>query len=106
MNNRIDNKPAIQYASTRSLNDSAGAKGGSATQRAGQSDQTDRLSLSSGAGRLQSLIAKAEAAPDVNQAKVDAIKTAISQGQYAVDADSLAARMLGVETQMGELSEA
>ncbi|OGG95274.1 MAG: flagellar biosynthesis anti-sigma factor FlgM [Candidatus Lambdaproteobacteria bacterium RIFOXYD12_FULL_49_8] len=43
---------------------------------------------------LNKVRAKIEAEPDINQAKVDAIKAKIAKGEYKVDAKLLAANLI------------
>jgi negative regulator of flagellin synthesis FlgM len=61
-------------------------------------DAKDSVSLSQqgqSLGKVESAIA---ASPEVDQAKVDAIRTAIQSGQYRIDAESIADKMLSQDT--------
>lgn len=78
------------------------------TSRAGQTETTasqtnasdeaamvaeDRAQLSFDQAHVQSLQAHALAAPEIRQAKVEALGQAIASGQYSVDAAKIAAAM-------------
>lgn len=65
------------------------------TASSAQSD--DAVTLSNQAQALTTLKAKIDAAPDVDQAKVDAIRAQLAQGQFEVDSQSIAERMLGMK---------
>ncbi len=100
MNNRIQNNPGMQYLATRSLNDKTAPNGDALRAGSPAAGAPDRLSLSARADRLNQLIQQAHNAPDVNESRVEALKQAISSGQYQVNAEALAANMLGVESSL------
>ena len=98
MNNRIQNNPGLQYIATRPLNDSAASHQASSGANRSSASGSDRVSLSARADRLNQLVDIAKSAPDVNQSRVDALKNAIANGDYQVDAENVAANMLGIES--------
>ena len=55
-------------------------------------DSADRVTLSP---ELQVVMNRAQATPDVDQAKVDAIRSAIQQGSFQVDPKAIADKMVG-----------
>ena len=97
MNNRIQNNPGLQYIATRSLNDKNGVTNANAGSNQAASTGSDRVSLSARADRLNQLVEVAKNAPEVNESRVDALRNAISRGDYQVNAENLAANMLGIE---------
>lgn len=64
--------------------DAAGAQGGSAARR------TDRAMFSSAALELSRALRAASDAPDVRMDRVEALRAAIENGTYRVDADGIA----------------
>jgi flagellar biosynthesis anti-sigma factor FlgM len=56
-------------------------------------------SLSTGSDVMNMLKAKLDAVPDIRQQQVDGLRQAITNGQYAISSDRIAARMLGESTQ-------
>ena len=69
--------------------------------RSGDSGQaTDQLSLTSSAQLLKELNDAVAAAPEVDQSRVDAIKQAIADGTYDVDAGRIADKLLNLEDQL------
>lgn len=92
----INNNPSLQYVATRSLNEKAAAPSSSASGET-RSASSDKLSLSPRADQLSQLSQLAQQAPDIDQSRVDGLRQAIADGSYQVNADSLAANMLGME---------
>ncbi|MBR9726743.1 flagellar biosynthesis anti-sigma factor FlgM [Shewanella intestini] len=66
--------------------------------------KTDSVSITSQAHGLQSAQSKMASLPDVNQAKIDEIKQAISDGKYKVDPEKLAANIANFESELNGLS--
>lgn len=54
--------------------------------------------LSDMATRLQSLEAKLADQPDIDQANVDRLREAITSGEYRIDPDSVAEKMIDMES--------
>ena len=60
--------------------------------------QTDTVSLTDMASRLHSLEKKLASQPDVDQAHVNRVRDAISRGEYRVDPDRVADKMMDFES--------
>lgn len=89
------NKNSVQTTSNSGAQRSAGKAADSANEAIKASTaSTDSVSLSSQAQEMARLETAVNTSPDVDQAKVDAIKQAIADGSYSVDPDSIAAKML------------
>lgn len=63
--------------------------------------EKDSVSLSSKAQTMGRLEAKMADTPEVDEAKVAAIKAAISEGRYQVDSQTVAERMLAQDSWLG-----
>lgn len=88
-------------ASVDSSRGRAEAKGD--VQRSADSAKTaikedDAVTLSKGATQLQGLSEGLSDAAPFDQAKVDRIKTLISQGEYQIDSDKIAERLRAFES--------
>jgi flagellar biosynthesis anti-sigma factor FlgM len=55
----------------------------------------DRATLTSDSTSVGSLVSTALSSPEVRQGKVDSLRQAINNGQYAIDPVSVAGSMLG-----------
>jgi negative regulator of flagellin synthesis FlgM len=62
--------------------------------------QTDTVSLTSEATQLQSIQKTLEETPIVNSERVEALRAAIADGSYTVDAAELAQNIIDFETQL------
>jgi len=60
-------------------------------------DNRDSVSLSSTAQNLAKIETELKSLPDVNQSKVDAIKAKIDNGDYQVNSQNLAQKLLDIE---------
>lgn len=63
-------------------------------QPAGETGTRDSANLSP---RLQAALDGIRQTPDVDQARVDALRQSIADGSYPVDADKIASRMIDLE---------
>jgi len=59
-----------------------------------QGPEEDRTTLSTDAASLQALTAKAMGSPEIRQDRVDALRQAISSGQYKIEPDQIATAMI------------
>lgn len=66
------------------------------------SNVQDAVSISDRAADLQTLEAKVKSLPDVDMAKVEAVRNRIDNGEYQIDSARLADKMLSFEQQLGE----
>ena len=99
MTTRINQNPAAQYVNNRSVGD---AKAGSTNRSdAAPSAGTDKVSLSPQADKLNRLAELAAASPDIDTGRVEAIRDAIANGEYTIDADALANSMLTADRLLG-----
>ncbi|MGD8784111.1 MAG: flagellar biosynthesis anti-sigma factor FlgM [Thioalkalispiraceae bacterium] len=73
--------------------DSNTTQGGSSS-----SNQGDTVSITDMAARLNSLEKKLASEPDVDQAHVNRVRDAISRGEYRVDPDRVADKMMDFES--------
>ena len=71
------------------------------SERAGSSaGAADQLSLTSSAQLLKELSEAVAASPDVDPSRVEAIRQAIADGTYQVDAQRIADKLLNLEDQL------
>ncbi|MFY9180451.1 MAG: flagellar biosynthesis anti-sigma factor FlgM [Venatoribacter sp.] len=60
----------------------------------------DQVKLSAGSKSIQQVEAEIRSMPEVNDALVDRIRTAIENGEYKIDYDKLAGKMLDFEDRL------
>ncbi|MDF1642770.1 MAG: flagellar biosynthesis anti-sigma factor FlgM [Pseudomonadales bacterium] len=65
---------------------------------------SDQVAISSHAQRIQALEVRVQQFPEVDVARVEAIKQSIAEGSYKVDAESTAKKMLALEQSIHQLS--
>jgi len=82
-------------SNTVKIRDGAGSNGSSDNAAAG-----DRVTLTNTASRLQNLEQKLSGASPIDAERVAAVQKAISSGEYSVDADRVADKMLAFEENM------
>jgi len=63
--------------------------------------QGDTVELTSSAQLLERLEKTLASLPEIDRARVDAVKTAIENGEYAIDAERIASALLQHERQLG-----
>lgn len=99
MVNKIDGvsgqRPAVPNPSQNARADRANAERG-----AGQAQGSDQLSLTTSAQLLKELNEAVAATPEVDSSRVEAIKQAIADGTYQVDAGRIADQLLKLEDQL------
>ncbi len=99
MVNKIDGvsgqRPAVPNPGQNARADSANAERGSAAAQGG-----DQLSLTTSAQLLKELSDVVAATPEVDASRVEAIKQAIADGTYQVDAGRIADQLLKLEDQL------
>ncbi len=69
--------------------------------RLSQPEADSSVKISSTAQNLHQLEAQIKAAPDVDSDKVNALRAAIADGSYQVNAESVADKMLDFEVELG-----
>jgi len=67
---------------------------------ASPSHPTDKLSLTDTAGRLKALEHQLAQQPEINKNRVDEVQSALTNGDYKVDAERVADKMLAFESAM------
>ncbi|EAR09434.1 flagellar biosynthesis anti-sigma factor FlgM [Reinekea blandensis] len=92
-NTQVNANKTQKNADAESL---ANAKSGNGTESAKQSD--DVVELSDRARVLKAVESRVNQMPDIDQDKVDRIRNAISNGEYQIDYDKLAAAFRRFET--------
>ncbi len=94
---KAGNKLNETSASKVSKDSAAPSSPGAATASKGET-----VELTSHAKVLERLDKSLASLPDVNEARVAEIKTAIENGDYEIDADAIAAAMLRFERSLGD----
>ncbi|MBL8225495.1 MAG: flagellar biosynthesis anti-sigma factor FlgM [Chromatiales bacterium] len=89
--------PGPETAAARSRGVSRGGEAATGRPAGGTSGGGDSLRLTDTATLLRQAEARLKAQPDVDAARVEAIRQRIDAGQYQVDAERLAARLLRFE---------
>ncbi len=94
LNRRVGESPFQRKA--------GGTEGGAAakSERSESPASTDHVDLSANAQTLQSLEAKIHTFPEIDHAKVEAIRNAIAEGRYHVDPVRLAERFIALESEL------
>ena len=99
MVNKIDGvsgqRPAVPNPGQNARAERANAERGSAPAQGG-----DQLSLTTSARLLKELNEVIAATPEVDSSRVEAIKQAIAEGTYQVDAGRIADQLLKLEDQL------
>ena len=97
-NNRI--APVVTHTSGQGApveNHRTGGSGTSANETEQGRSSADQLSLTGEARKLQELEQQVATAPAVDSKKVEAVRTAVENGTFAVDPDRIAEKMLRLE---------
>jgi len=101
MTSRIDAPPPAARAAEAAAMSSVGRAGAPRTEPVAPALAVDRVILTGDAEGLQAMGRDlATAPPGIDMARVNALKAAIAEGSYKVDAATIATRMLGLERQM------
>jgi len=99
MSNPIDNGPrptGIGVATARSAS-VASAKKGEPPSAGSETNGTVQADSAAASARLQQVRAAIDSTPEIDQARVDAIKQAIAEGRYTVDPQRIAAKFAELE---------
>jgi|GEM_PF-2662561 len=101
MTHRIDAPPPAARAAEAAALSSVGRTGAPRTEPVAATPAVDRVILTGDAEGLQAMGRDlATAPPGIDMARVNALKAAIADGSYRVDAATVATRMLGLERQL------
>ncbi len=92
----------IDRANAGRRNDAANSpSGGNAPAAAGSEPSNEQVTLTDLSTRLSRLRESLDNVPEVNQAKVAALREQIQNGTYTVDAREVASRMTSLENLLG-----
>lgn len=80
----------------------AGASEDGKTRAVEASSGADSLRLTGQASGLQSLQRQLSAAPAVDGKRVDAVRQALQDGSYKINAEVIASRMIDLDQQLGQ----
>jgi len=72
-----------------------------AAEKQGERADTDKVSLTGAAETLRKLETAIASVPDVNTDRVERVKNAIARGEYAMDNNRIADKMLALERMLG-----
>ena len=85
---------------TSATGSNAGAKASTAGQQSTSRARADEVSISTQAGDLQALENSIRQMPEVDSARVSALREQIDAGQYTVDSSRVADKILAFETKL------
>ncbi|PVZ66751.1 flagellar biosynthesis anti-sigma factor FlgM [Pelagibaculum spongiae] len=90
-----------QQQKTQQSQDSQGINAGATVKSNTDQESSSQLKVSAEAKLMQAFHAATTQAPDIDQGKVDAIRSALEEGSYQIDFDQLANKMIasGKETE-------
>lgn len=89
---------ASQLNSSRAQNNDSGQSSkGVSVQGAGTAPQGDTVKISDAAQSLKGIATSLAGAPEVDSDRVAAIKAAIADGSYSINADKIAEKMLQMD---------
>jgi negative regulator of flagellin synthesis FlgM len=77
------------------------APGSSAVAKAAEKPETDKVSLTGAAEMLHKLEAAIASVPDLNADRVEQLKNAIARGDYVMDSNRIAEKMIALERMLG-----
>lgn len=96
-----DNRSTVRQSGSQPATDnntgSGVGSGNVGNQGAAGNNQSDAVSISSRAADLQSLESSIKQLPEVNAARVDALREQISAGDYVIDSQRVADKILAFE---------
>lgn len=84
-------------SNVRTRNEAIEAKAGQSSKTANNDSSTDQVSLSSSGKSIQQMEAEIRTMPEVDDATVERIRTALERGEYKIDYEKLAGKMLNFE---------
>lgn len=101
MSNKIDGisqRPVPAGGSSRSP--AAERSGGEDRAAAARGAAGDKVTLTDTARQLQKLADAVQSAPDTDAARVAALKESVERGDYKVDADKVATKLIALEREL------
>jgi negative regulator of flagellin synthesis FlgM len=100
MTSKIDSLGSVVISLGSAAKASAGQPASTAVASAAPAAPTDKVSLTGAAVRMQQLTETAGDGPQVDAQRVAALKSAIANGSYKVDAGSVASKLSRFEWEM------
>ena len=97
MLNKINDKPG-ETGNTRKVTSETAHSGKDVRSQAASSDTVE---LTSSAKLLERLEKTLAGMPEINQGRVEAVRTSIENGDYVIDADKIAAALLRTDRELG-----
>lgn len=102
MSYKIDGLPPAAQAATVAAALAATRVGGARNEPISAAAEPDRLSLTGDAEGLKTMARELGSAPaNIDMGRVNALKDAIAQGRYTIDAQAIASRMLDLDRELG-----
>ncbi len=86
---------------SRSSSESAGRGAALGKQSGEAASSDDTVQLSPAVQTLQKLEASIRELPEVDEQRVEAIRTAIAEGRFEINAERIAAKLVGLERSLG-----
>jgi negative regulator of flagellin synthesis FlgM len=77
------------------------ASGSPAAEKHGERADADKVSLTGAAETLRKLETAIASIPDVNADRVERLKNAVARGEYAMDSNRIAEKMIALERMLG-----
>lgn len=103
----INNLPPVNPGSAETGNSSGVKRGEQQAEGGASASRTasgpDQVSLTPTAQTLRNLEAQVADLPEVDQDRVQAIRDAIANGSYQIDADRVAARLMDMERALKDI---
>ena len=97
MSNKIDGFNGVAGAPATLPTQVGGARGNTTKDPVNATESVAPVSLSKDALELRDLQASVQASSEVDEARVEAIRAAIANGSYRIDADRIASKVLDLE---------
>lgn len=98
--NSIGGNPTPTDPRNNSAQGPGGQNGTAAGDRRSGANSTDTVKISTGAADLQAMEARLAELPDVDSGRVEAIRSQIANGEYQIDSQKLADRILAFESDL------
>ncbi|MGB1090825.1 MAG: flagellar biosynthesis anti-sigma factor FlgM [Oceanobacter sp.] len=100
--NKINGGVGGLDSQSRNVNDSkpGTASSSSSSAQSESANYSDQVKLSAGSKSIQQIEAEIRSMPEVNDATVERIRSAIENGEYKIDYERLAGKMLDFEERL------
>lgn len=101
VDNSMINKLGDKLGSTKEALSTSGAHRIDKQPAGAAEAKPDTVELTSGAQLLERLDKSLASLPDIDQGRVDAVKTAIANGDYTIDAEKIADALIRFDREFG-----